>query len=272
MANFFNKITPDYLYCYGLDAKPIYDNVNPSTGSRDPLTKINISPGRCAPLQLNTHIVSDEDIIVDLNKTGINGLDVGNPEFEEWYHLHVIADSTNRNSPKGILTKKKNSPYLPTGYDTFRFIMSIKTLSEAAYGDYPIFYDFSTIGNGTTRTFQYLNTFNAEFHSNDGTIISEIVDVDYVLPPDILNSSLTINIDVLSTTDSHNVMFIPPSSSSGMSQAGPSLTIEVADQSKESQLHVHCVDFDGKPSLKYIATPPFSGSFSMKLFAFTYEI
>lgn len=64
---------------------------------------------------------------VSLDGIGVNGLDSGSKSSNIWYAVFIIGDTSNINSPAGLLSINATSPTLPSGYNIFRRVGWIKT-------------------------------------------------------------------------------------------------------------------------------------------------
>jgi hypothetical protein len=112
-------------------------------------TSIGITDGDCRNSTNVNDIIVNSALVVDGANNGVNGLDQGDLANGLIYCVYAIGDSTQNNSPAGILSTDTSSPVLPFGYDMFRLIGHVKTDGSAHI------LPFVQTGDGATRRFTY---------------------------------------------------------------------------------------------------------------------
>lgn len=66
-------------------------------------------------------------VTINTAQNGLNGLDTGAVAASTLYAIVVVADSTNKHPAGAMMTLTPAAPYLPFGYDMFRYIGSVMT-------------------------------------------------------------------------------------------------------------------------------------------------
>lgn len=112
-------------------------------------SRVTIGAGDCRSSDNTTDIVLAAPTVVDITVAGVGGLDTGAEAANAWYYPHVIADSTGINPTSVILSASPIAPTLPTGYDKFRRVGSVRNTAAAN------FRAFTTSGAGAERAVQY---------------------------------------------------------------------------------------------------------------------
>ena len=79
-----------------------------------------IEPGACRDFDNTYNIESKINIEVSKFGSGTNAKDVLGFFVNNWYAVHIIADTTDTNPTAGLLSQSADDPTLPTGYNKFR--------------------------------------------------------------------------------------------------------------------------------------------------------
>ena len=66
-------------------------------------------------------------VTINTAQNGLNGLDTGAVAASTLYAIVVVADSTNKHPAGAMMTLTPAAPYLPFGYDMFRYVGSVRT-------------------------------------------------------------------------------------------------------------------------------------------------
>jgi hypothetical protein len=69
-------------------------------------------------------------IPLDINISGLNGLDTGAPSSDNWYHVWLI---TNGVTPSAIFSLSTTDPVLPAGYDWRGYVGAIRYNSSSEF-------------------------------------------------------------------------------------------------------------------------------------------
>ena len=88
-------------------------------------------------------------ILVDITSSGAGGLDTGSEAASTWYAVWLIGDSTSVNSPSAILSVSFTAPTLPAGYDSKRYVGSVRNDLSSD------FHDFVQTGSSRRRVIDY---------------------------------------------------------------------------------------------------------------------
>ena len=112
-----------------------YLAVNGLQVSRASATTLSISAGVCRDSnnmidmnlgnylsQGNPQVSANSATTLNAAVTGANGLDQGSLANSTWYYVFVISDSSNKKPVATLLSTSRTAPYLPFGYDSFRWI------------------------------------------------------------------------------------------------------------------------------------------------------
>ena len=76
-------------------------------------------------------------------------MDTGSEAASTWYAVHVIADSTEVETPKAMLSLSATAPTMPSGYDVFRRLGWVRNNSSSN------FLRFDQNGAGGERFYHY---------------------------------------------------------------------------------------------------------------------
>lgn len=94
-------------------------------------TVMAIAPGQCRDQNDNIDIPFANALYLNSAITGPGGLDFGVLLASTNYNIWVIADSTNKLQPSGLISLQANvSPLMPYGYDSMRLIGMVTTDSS----------------------------------------------------------------------------------------------------------------------------------------------
>lgn len=99
--------------------------------SFDGSNTVVIQPGECLN-DAGTYVISNKTatITLNLNNTGVNGIDNGSVANNTWYYVWLCAGNSGVCS---VASTSPTSPVMPTGYDSYkRRIASVKTNGSAA--------------------------------------------------------------------------------------------------------------------------------------------
>ncbi len=58
---------------------------------------ISIQPGQCRDASNSYDIVSENELILDINVAGLNGVDLLPATGSSWYYIYLILDPTGKN-------------------------------------------------------------------------------------------------------------------------------------------------------------------------------
>lgn len=102
-----------FLYVNGLKV---------SNDATTPNTKIDLGTGSARDSNDVMDIILSTAVVINAAANGaINRLDAGTLAASSVYAVYVIADSSNKHQPAGLLSLASNSaPTLPFGYDSYR--------------------------------------------------------------------------------------------------------------------------------------------------------
>lgn len=99
------------------------NNLIATNNATTPNTKVDLSAGQCRDSNDNMDINLTAAVTINTAVVGVNGLDTGTLAASKVYAVYVIADSTNKHQPAGIMTLASNSaPNMPFGYDSYRLV------------------------------------------------------------------------------------------------------------------------------------------------------
>lgn len=212
---------PSFLYMNGFVYSSNPNNVN----------QIIIQSGSCRDSNNFTDIVSNANIIVDITRIGINGIDVNGPVSRPFanytYGLCVISDSSGHLPVQGIAYDQVNqsNPYLPSGYDSFRLIGYFYVNSSKHVES------FSVFGNSTDRKFKF-DTPVLQISSSSITITPTVFNLSNIVPGEIFFNASD-NPDLYQLID-FRAVYVPHTSNNiaylgNFLLVGPSATHTMAD-------------------------------------------
>jgi len=154
-------------------------NVEAQDGDR-----VVIEAGVCLDIDNETNMVNPFELYLSAAKTGVNGLDEGKLEGNQWYAIYLLNSTLQRLPAAGIISKNLQQPFqVPIAYNCFRRVGWARS-------------DF--IGNGFIPTFQTGNgarrqtvyrlpqfVFSHTFVSSETVPpgIPQVVDLDVITPP-----------------------------------------------------------------------------------------
>ncbi len=138
--------------------------------------------------------VRDSTNILDLNWTGVltgtmpTDLDTGSEAASTFYHAFVIGDTSGTNSPKALFSLSLTSPTMPSGYDIFRRLGTVRNTSAS---DFMLFAQFGT-GMYRRIVFREGRTILSALTNGSATTFTDI-DLSSVIPPQITGVFLQVN-------------------------------------------------------------------------------
>lgn len=100
---------------------------------RDTNAKAKIFAGFVADSTRTAIIEWTSTLNVDIETSGVGGLDTGSESADTWYAVHVIGDTTGVNAPAGIFSESPGFPTLPSGYDVFRRVGWVRNPSNSNF-------------------------------------------------------------------------------------------------------------------------------------------
>jgi len=87
-------------------------------------------------------------LTASLASSGAAGLDTGTEAANTLYHVFVIGDTSGVNTPRAMISLSATAPTMPTGWDVFRRLGSIRNEGLNLL-------DFTQVWNGRTRRMYY---------------------------------------------------------------------------------------------------------------------
>lgn len=129
------------LYVNGLGIS----NPSPSTLSKT----LNLAAGQARDSTNTNDIILNSGVTINGALVGANGVDIAVLADSSLYAVYVIGDSTDHESPAGLLSLNASTPSLPFGYDMYRRIGWVLTNASAQI------LTFWQYGNGSGRTYYY---------------------------------------------------------------------------------------------------------------------
>lgn len=113
------------------------------------VSRVTVSAGDGRSADNTTDIMLAAPAVVDITLAGTGGLDTGLEAANTWYYVHVVADSTGVNPTAGLLSTSATAPTLPSGYDQFRRIGTVRNTAGSN------FRPFAVSGINAERSVQY---------------------------------------------------------------------------------------------------------------------
>lgn len=104
-------------------------------------TQVVVGSGAARSVGNLWDIEAPTGVVLDTGKTGVNGIDVGTVQPNQFYGVHLIADTTRHQPTAAILTASILSPVLPAGYDVFRRMGNVLTNGSS---EIRVFYDYGS--------------------------------------------------------------------------------------------------------------------------------
>ena len=142
------------------------------------VSSVTIGMGDCRSSDNLTDIVLAAPTVVDITASGAGGLDAGAEAANTWYYAHVIADSTGVNPVRGMLSASALAPLLPSGYDRFRRVGSVRNTAASN------FRQFATSGIGSERSVQYTDAItNRQVLAGGAAVAVTVVICGALIPP-----------------------------------------------------------------------------------------
>jgi hypothetical protein len=112
----------DMPYYFPFGGNSIYAERHNNGLIPPPLPQYTNAMSYSLPLFINSAVV------------GVNGLDQGTLAASTNYVIYLIADSTNKLQPAGLLTLQSNAfPLIPLGYDSYRLLGFVSTDSSTHF-------------------------------------------------------------------------------------------------------------------------------------------
>jgi hypothetical protein len=99
--------------------------------ARASTTTLTVGAGRARDSNNVTDLILEDDVTINAAVTGLNGLDTGSLANSTWYAVHLIGDSTLKETTGAMLSTSATAPALPFGYDSFRRIGWARTNGSA---------------------------------------------------------------------------------------------------------------------------------------------
>lgn len=268
MADFFKLGSPSHRYCIGMEVCPRYEGI--SSSNRDPLTKCFVTPGRCSSEEYNLKMVSDNNINIDISVSGKGGIDNGAVETGVWYFVYVIGDSTGKNKISAVLSKSSVSPSMPKGYDSYRYVAPVKTRDDDE-GNI-VLADFSIVGSGTSRKFQYMNLLASRVFNETGTITSTTLSLDGFVAPNVLNTEVVLELSINTPTSGSLITFLPPFVEDSLLTRGVGVNSTIDGSAQYEQRTVYAIANEDEPTIRFSVVPAISGTVSMEIYSFSFDI
>lgn len=88
-------------------------------------TEVSISTGACIADTVDDQIINTSTITIDLNTSGVNGVDTGSVSSNNWYYVWVIKNPTN-GLVRGLFSLSDTSPTMPSGYTKKRLLGAVR--------------------------------------------------------------------------------------------------------------------------------------------------
>lgn len=96
-------------------------------------TTITLAAGDCSDASRSNIITLADDVVIDITKSGVNGLDTGTIAASTFYAVYAIGDSSSyatsdEENPipgAGVLSLDFDAPQLPAQYDMYRYVGAI---------------------------------------------------------------------------------------------------------------------------------------------------
>jgi len=147
--------------------------VNDLTLSYTTTTTITLSQGAARDSTDTNDIILSAPVVIDIEKSGPGGIDVGITDYSTDYAVYAIADSTGYNQPSGIISLSATKPMLPGGYDMYRRIGWIVTGASLPLH----ILKFYQYGTDETRVYYYdigIDTLNFVLIGGVATTFTEV--------------------------------------------------------------------------------------------------
>jgi len=138
------KFQKNFISGFQLTYNPIVTLVDPQPVTLlDKLVTFDIQPGSCVAKNKENNIILETSITINIDQIGVNGLSNGDIIPNAWYNVYIIANSDRiADYPvAGLIvyvddyeipleTGYLGNTLLPTGYDIYRRIGTIRTISS----------------------------------------------------------------------------------------------------------------------------------------------
>lgn len=145
------------------------------------LYEFSIAPGQCRDSTGSIDLVISEqkDIDVRVLTTGPGGVDVGPLSGDSLYSIYVIGSAYGARPTDIILSLSHSGPVLPSGYDVYRRIGSIRTIDAGGSGI--VIKGFTQLGDSKDRWLIY--AVPTTFLSSGSATTDTAIDFSSQVPP-----------------------------------------------------------------------------------------
>jgi hypothetical protein len=144
-------------------------------------THLNILPGAARDYTNTNDIILNSQITIDIQKSGVNGIDKGTTDFASTYAVYLIGDSRGYKPTAGIISLNLTAPQLPADYDMSRRIGWIVTDISVPLK----MLKFYQYGTDATRSYYYdigINGLNQIILGGNDTTYTEVT-LTPIVPP-----------------------------------------------------------------------------------------
>jgi len=149
--------------------------VNPN--ATNPTHQLDISDGYCKDSTNTYPLVHPDTKIVDIEVSGVGGLDTGTEAADTWYYAFVIYSKFSSQRAT-LLSASPTDPTLPDTYNLFRRVGSVRNGSGSN------FLNFYQFGSGVIREYYYLEDVLVLRVLTDGEAqVFTDVDLSSLIPP-----------------------------------------------------------------------------------------
>ena len=202
-------------------------------------SSVQIASGICRDFNDSFNIRLNENVSALITAAGAGGLDTGSETANTWYAVHIIADSTETNTPDALLSLSAHNPTLPSGYDKFRRVGWTRNDGSSN------FLKFIQVWNGPIRRFGYDESFSttrALLSGNANTFTG--VDLSSLIPPTSNNVIFLSEFETNSTgATTHGLKIRPSGFSAAVSNVLWQNRIGVISTDKTRMQHeIPCID------------------------------
>lgn len=140
-------------------------------------TDLIVETGQCRDSTNTTDIVISEAAVLDINLSGVGGLDAGTLTLGSLYAVYVIDSSYGAGSPGVIMSLNQTQPVFPPNYDVCRRVGAITVVDFLGNGAMKGFFQ---LGNSTDREMIFVTPVNVVSSSNETSYTA--VDVSLYVP------------------------------------------------------------------------------------------
>ena len=138
-------------------------------------TTLGVTAGAARNSSNINDIVVDQNLVIDINRQGANGIDTGTVAPSTWYAVYAIGDSTRYLPGAAVFSADFSAPSLPGGYDMYQltgvFLTDGSSLIEP----------FVQYGDGLDRSFY--KSFGNLVLTAGAAVTSTAVDLSAGVPP-----------------------------------------------------------------------------------------